>query len=50
VTALSASPLFGQSTGMAVTQLGGTSSGVGLNRLYQVGRPRSLQASLRLLF
>jgi hypothetical protein len=50
VTSFSPSPLFGQATGMAVNQLGGTSSGVGLNRLYQVGRPRSLQASLRVVF
>ncbi len=50
VTSFSPSPQFGQATGMAVAQLGGTSSGVGLNRLYQVGRPRSLQGSLRLLF
>lgn len=50
VTTLSTSPQFGQATGMAVTQLGGASSGVGLNRLYQVGRPRSLQGSVRVSF
>lgn len=50
VATLSTSPTFGQATGMAVAQLGGAASGVGLNRLYQVGRPRSLQGSLRVTF
>ncbi|ODS52084.1 MAG: hypothetical protein ABS36_18175 [Acidobacteria bacterium SCN 69-37] len=44
------SSTFGRSTSTAVSQLGGTSSGSGLNQLYQVGRARSLQVSLRLGF
>jgi len=45
-----ASSTFGRSTASAVNQLGGTSSGAGLNQLYQVGRARSMQLSLRLTF
>jgi hypothetical protein len=40
------SPLFGQSTAMLGASLG---SG-GLNRLYQIGGPRSVQLALKLLF
>ncbi|HTV03369.1 MAG TPA: TonB-dependent receptor, partial [Luteitalea sp.] len=43
-------PQFGQSTGMAGSQLSTSSAGVGFNSLYQVGGPRSMQASLKVLF
>lgn len=45
-----ASPTFGRATSTAVSQLGGTSSGAGLNQLYQIGRARSMQVSMRLSF
>jgi hypothetical protein len=42
-------PLFGQSTQMLGTSLNG-SSGAGLNPLFQIGRPRSMQLALKLNF
>jgi hypothetical protein len=44
------SPLFGQSVQMLGTSLGSGGPGGGLNPLYQIGGPRSVQLSLRLQF
>lgn len=49
VVSLTGSP-FGEATGMASSQLGTASQSVGFNRLYQMGGPRSMQASLKVLF
>jgi hypothetical protein len=44
------SPLFGQSTQMLGASLGSGGQGGGLNPLYQIGGPRSVQLALKLLF
>lgn len=44
------SGLFGQSTQMLGRSLGSATSGGGLNPLYQIGGPRSIQFALRLQF
>jgi Carboxypeptidase regulatory-like domain/TonB dependent receptor-like, beta-barrel len=44
------SPLFGQSTQMLGTSLGSGGQNGGLNPLYQIGGPRSVQLALKLLF
>jgi hypothetical protein len=44
------SPQFGQSTQMLGTSLGGGGQSGGLNPLYQIGGPRSVQLALKLLF
>jgi hypothetical protein len=44
------SPLFGQSTQMLGASLGGGGQNGGLNPLYQIGGPRSVQLALKLLF
>jgi hypothetical protein len=44
------SPQFGQSTQMLAGALGSGGSGGGLNPLYQIGGPRSIQLALKLLF
>jgi hypothetical protein len=44
------SPLFGQSTQMLASSLGSGGSGGGLNPLYQIGGPRSVQLALKLVF
>jgi TonB dependent receptor/Protein of unknown function (DUF1275) len=44
------SPLFGQSTQMLAGSLGSGSQGGGLNPLYQIGGPRSVQLALKLEF
>jgi hypothetical protein len=44
------SPQFGQSTQMLGTSLGSGGANSGLNPLYQVGGPRSVQMALKLLF
>jgi hypothetical protein len=44
------SPLFGQSTQMLGTSLGTGGQNGGLNPLYQIGGPRSVQLALKLLF
>jgi len=44
------SPLFGQSTQMLGASLGGGSDNGGLNPLYQIGGPRSIQLALKLQF
>ncbi|MCG8650725.1 MAG: hypothetical protein MI861_12885, partial [Pirellulales bacterium] len=43
-------PLFGQSTQMFGRGLGSGGQGSGLNPLYQVGGPRSIQLALKLTF
>jgi hypothetical protein len=43
-------PMFGRSTSMLSTSLGLGGTSGGLNPLYQVGGPRSLQAALKLQF
>jgi hypothetical protein len=43
------SPLFGQATQMLGASLGGAQSG-GVNPLYQIGGPRSIQLALKLSF
>jgi hypothetical protein len=43
-------PLFGRSTSMLSTSLGLGGTSGGLNPLYQIGGPRSLQAVLKLQF
>jgi hypothetical protein len=45
-----ASPLFGRSTQMLASSLGSGGPRGGLNPLYQVGGPRSIQLALRLEF
>jgi hypothetical protein len=44
------SPLFGQSTQMLGSSLGSGGQNGGLNPLYQIGGPRSVQLALKLLF
>jgi hypothetical protein len=44
------SPLFGVSTQMLATSLGSGGTGGGLNPLYQIGGPRSIQLALKLQF
>ncbi|HUA58075.1 MAG TPA: hypothetical protein VML19_04930, partial [Verrucomicrobiae bacterium] len=44
------SPLFGQSTLMLNTWLGSGGQNGGLNPLYQIGGPRSVQLALKLIF
>ena len=44
------SPQFGQSTQMLGRSLGSGGPGGGLNPLYQIGGPRSVQLALRLQF
>lgn len=44
------SPLFGQSTQMLNTWLGSGGQSGGLNPLYQIGGPRSVQLALKLIF
>lgn len=44
------SPLFGQSTQMLATSMGSGGTGGGLNPLYQVGGPRSIQLALKFQF
>ncbi|MBV8450802.1 MAG: TonB-dependent receptor [Deltaproteobacteria bacterium] len=44
------SPLFGQATQMLGTSLGSGGDGGGLNPLYQIGEPRSIQLALKLIF
>jgi hypothetical protein len=44
------SPQYGQSTEMLASALGSGGSGGGLNPLYQIGGPRSVQLALKLLF
>ena len=44
------SPLFGQSTQMLGASLGAGGQNGGLNPLYQIGGPRSVQLSLKLVF
>jgi hypothetical protein len=44
------SPLFGQSTQTLNSWLGSGGQGGGLNPLYQIGGPRSVQLALKLLF
>ena len=44
------SPLFGQSTQMLGTSLGSGGQSGGLNPLYQIGGPRSVQAAVKFLF
>jgi hypothetical protein len=44
------SPLFGQSTQMLGASLGGGGQTGGLNLLYQIGGPRSVQLALKLVF
>jgi len=44
------SPLFGQSTQTLATSLGTGGQGGGLNPLYQIGGPRSVQLALKLQF
>jgi hypothetical protein len=44
-----ANPLFGQSLGMLNTGLGNT-PGASFNPLYQIGGPRSIQLSLKVVF
>jgi hypothetical protein len=44
------SPLFGQSTQMLGASLGSGGQSGGLNPLYQIGGPRSVQLALKLLF
>jgi hypothetical protein len=44
------SPLFGQSTQMLGASLGSGGQNGGLNPLYQIGGPRSVQLALKLLF
>jgi hypothetical protein len=44
------SPLFGQSTQMLNTYLGSGGQSGGLNPLYQIGGPRSIQLALKLQF
>jgi hypothetical protein len=44
------SPLFGQSTQMLGTSLGSGGQNGGLNPLYQIGGPRSVQAAVKFLF
>jgi hypothetical protein len=44
------SPQFGQSTQMLASSLGAGGSGGGLNPLYQIGGPRSVQFAMKFLF
>jgi hypothetical protein len=44
------SPLFGQSTQMLANYLGGGGQSAGLNPLYQIGGPRSIQLALKVQF
>ena len=44
------SPMFGQSTQTLNTWLGGGGQSGGLNPLYQIGGPRSIQLALKLQF
>jgi hypothetical protein len=44
------SPLFGQSTQMLGASLGSGGQNGGLNPIYQIGGPRSVQLALKLLF
>lgn len=44
------SPLFGQSTSMLGRSLGSGGSGGGFSPLYQIGGPRSIQLSVKLVF
>jgi hypothetical protein len=44
------SPLFGQATQMLGTSLGSGGQNGGLNPLYQIGGPRSVQAAVKFLF
>ena len=44
------SPLFGQATQMLGTSLGSGGQAGGLNPLYQIGGPRSVQAAVKFLF
>jgi hypothetical protein len=43
-------PLFGQATQTLATYLGSGGQGGGLNPLYQIGGPRSIQLALKLVF
>ena len=45
-----ANPLFGQSTSTLASYLGSGGQGGGLNPLYQIGGPRSIQLALKLVF
>jgi len=45
-----ANPLFGQSTMTLASYLGSGGQGGGLNPLYQIGGPRSIQLALKLQF
>jgi len=44
------SPQFGQATQMLNSYLGSGGQSGGLNPLYQIGGPRSVQLSLKLIF
>jgi len=44
------SPLFGLSTQILASSLGGGAGSGGLNPLYQIGGPRSIQLALKLTF
>ena len=44
------SPLFGYSTETLASSLGSGGANGGLNPLYQIGGPRSVQLALKLLF
>jgi hypothetical protein len=44
------SPLFGQSTQTLASSLGSGGANGGLNPLYQIGGPRSIQLALKLQF
>jgi len=44
------SPLFGQATQMLGSSLGSGGQNGGLNPLYQIGGPRSVQLALKLVF
>ena len=44
------SPLFGQATQMLGASLGSGGQNGGLNPLYQIGGPRSVQLALKLIF
>jgi len=49
-TVTSPNPLFGQSTQTLASSLGSGGANGGLNPLYQIGGPRSIQLALKLQF
>jgi hypothetical protein len=49
-TVTSPNPLFGQSTQILASSLGSGGANGGLNPLYQIGGPRSIQLALKLQF